>query len=120
MKAFTLAAAIAWSAGGLGSTNIEGHYTCRGVRDATAYTLQLTVEPIGQTYGFTWFADQGRAAIGLGVRDGEALAVAIIGPGGEVGVAHYAISPGQLAGVWSTGQGRVDREVCSQGQVSVS
>lgn len=120
MKGFALAVLVAWSSGGVEPTKIEGAYTCAGARGTEAYTLQLTVEPFGDTYGLTWSADQGKAAVGLGVRDGDGLAVAILGPGGEIGVAHYVISPGRLAGVWSTGQGRVDREVCTQGKTLAS
>src|SRR3990167_3937342 len=116
MKGFALALVIGLSMSGAEPTKIEGAYTCRGTRGAEAYTLQLLVQAIGDTYGLTWTANQGPAAVGLGVREGDGLAVAILWPGGEIGVAHYVIGPGQLAGVWSTGQGRVDREVCTQGR----
>jgi len=120
MKGFALTALISLTLGGIDPAPIEGTYLCSGARDGKAYTLHLTVQALGDTYGLTWFADQGDAAVGLGVREGDGLAVAILAPGGEIGVAHYVISPGRLAGVWSTGQGRVDREVCTRGQVSAS
>jgi len=119
MKGFALAALLFFT-GVVTPVDIVGTYLCHGARDGNAYTLHLTVQAVGDTYGLTWFADQGQAAVGLGVREGDGLAVAILAPGGEIGVAHYMISPGRLAGVWSTGQGHVDREVCTQGKVSTS
>ena len=120
MKAVALAVLFAVLSSGVEPTQIEGLYTCNGARDGKAYVLHLTVQAVGDTYGLTWFADQGDAAVGLGVREGDGLAVAMIGPSGEVGVAHYVIGPGRLTGVWSTGNGHIDREVCTQGKVSVS
>jgi len=117
MKGFALAVVFALSSSGAGvESSIVGTYTCTGTRGPQAYTLRLVVHPFGETYQLVWTADQGQAAIGLGVRDGDAVAVTLVSPGGELGVAHYVISPGRLAGVWSTGDGRVHREVCTQGQ----
>lgn len=95
---------------------LVGLYICHGTQDGgKAYTVRLQVDPIGQTYQLVWRLKDDTALVvlvGLGIRDGERLAVALIGPNHGVGVALYLISPSQLAGVWSRGDGAQETERC--------
>ena len=99
-----------------------GSYSCFGEQEGKPYRLELAVEQYGETYRLAWglsvvALQSSPTVIGLGIRRGDELAVALIHvQAGGVAIATYRISPGQLNGVWSPGDGQVWKEVCSKGR----
>jgi hypothetical protein len=97
----------------LQAPKIEGDYVCRGVSERGNYSIPLTVTLEGEDYFFSW---QDGAMVGLGVRQGDWIAVAILNRStGSVGVALYKIEPGMLVGRWSGGRGAYP-ETCIAGK----
>ena len=97
-----------------------GTYSCAGKQEGHVYTLSLVIQERGNTYELAWSAAHGHPKLmaGLGVPDGNHLAVAIVSPNGGMGVAHYTITPGRLDGVWTNGNGAIETEVCTSGRVA--
>ena len=95
---------------------LTGAYTCRGEIDAQPYMLVLAIEADGDTLRFAWSttADTEPLTVGLGVREGDVVAVALLHRrSGYLGVALYRVTtPDRLAAQWSMGQGRVSEEQC--------
>lgn len=94
---------------------LAGHYTCTGANDhGTRYSLRLEIRAHRDGFLFQWTAPRtgqitGR---GLGIRTGDTLAVAFTN-GKAIGVVHYAIGNGVLAGRWWAG-GEAYPETCEQ------
>lgn len=95
---------------------VVGSYQCAGTDKGKPYDMELDILPLGDTYEFAW-RDGGQVVmVGLAVPDGDHLAVALVSPQGGIGVAHYAVRPGRLDGVWAKGDGSIQTERCQQGR----
>ena len=94
---------------------LTGAYTCRGEVDAPPYVRVVVIAADGATLRFAWSTavDSEPLTVGLGVRDGEVVAVVFLHRRtGQVGVALYRVTPDRLTAQWSMGQGRVSEEQC--------
>jgi hypothetical protein len=107
--------------GGTTTPSLTGAYTCSGEQDGRPYTLALVVEPQGETYALAWAASPHEARhqpsiMGLGVLQGDRLAVAMVTSRGGIGVAIYTVAAGRLDAHWSPGDGTVSTEACRASQ----
>lgn len=92
----------------------EGDYTCRGETNGRPYSLMLKVEADEAVYKTAWFDERGIMQYGYGILDAGRLAVVIVNARGNgLGVVMYTVERGTLTGVWSGGDGRVEKEVCT-------
>lgn len=100
--------------------NPVGNYVCTGVQHGKPYAIYLSVQELDQSYELRWRADLAGhpTLVGLGVRDGGYLGVAIVSATGAVGAALYRIGPGRLDGVWTPGDGSLDPETCHNGKAA--
>jgi hypothetical protein len=98
--------------------DITGYYTCRG-RDGKGgeYTGVAVISKQKEVYVVQWTIGIGAAFIGLGIRQGDMLAVSWAMPGDKAGVVRginlYRIEPGpRLTGQWATlpGNGMINTE----------
>jgi hypothetical protein len=98
--------------------DITGYYTCRG-RDGKGqeYTGVAVISKQKEVYIVQWTIGVGSAFIGLGIRQGDMLAVSWAIPGDKMGVVRginlYHIEPGpRLVGQWATlpGNGLINTE----------
>lgn len=84
-----------------------------GMRDGPFdYRLPLTITRKHQAYELVWGETDRPTAVGIGIREGRHLSVALVGTV-EFGVAHYVVTDGRLSGTWSMGWGRVYSEQCA-------
>ncbi len=81
--------------------DITGHYTVRGVdRDGQKYTGELTITRQGDVYAVVWTIGQMQFE-GVGILEGEVLAVTW-DAGGLPGLVVYRVTqPGVLEGRWT-------------------
>ena len=80
-------------------TGVAGEYAVTGTNaDGSAYRGTLSVAQRGGAYAFEWEA--GRAYSGLGVQQGDVVAVGFGAAG--CGAAVYRMTDGGLDGVWAT------------------
>jgi hypothetical protein len=101
--------------------DITGYYTCRGVDGkGGSYTGIAVISKLKEVYVVQWTIGVGSAFIGLGIRQGETLAVSWAMPGDKAGVVRginlYRIEPGpRLSGQWATlpGNGMINTETLS-------
>jgi hypothetical protein len=98
--------------------DITGYYTCRG-RDGKGggYTGIAVISKQKEVYVVQWTIGIGSAFVGLGIRQGDTLAVSWAMPGDKLGVVRginlYRIEPGpRLIGQWATlpGNGMINTE----------
>jgi hypothetical protein len=101
--------------------DITGYFTCRGVDGkGGSYTGVAVISKQKEVYVVQWTIGVGSAFVGLGIRQGETLAVSWAIPGDKAGVVRginmYRIEPGpRLTGQWATlpGNGMINTETLS-------
>lgn len=91
---------------------LVGNYTCEGVNRDGKYAVSLQVTQEGDNY-FLFWRDSTESYKGLGVRQGDNLAVVFVTEAGGIGVIHYEVKGGVLNGVWAAGDGVKYTEVCT-------
>lgn len=96
-----------------------GTYACQGETMNSAglrvtYQIDLTVEPLGDTYKLTWSEDGLQAHIGFGFVQDRRL-ISVFFNQVSVGVVSYDIEGGQLLGRWTGGDGHLYPERCLRG-----
>jgi hypothetical protein len=98
--------------------DITGYYTCRG-QDGKGggYTGVAVISKQREVYVVQWTIGVASSFIGLGIREGNRLAVSWAMPGDKLGVVRginlYRIEPGpRLVGQWATlpGNGTINTE----------
>lgn len=85
--------------------DLSGYYLCKGVEvGGKRYSGIAAIARKGDIYIVTWSIGAGSTFTGLGIRQGETLAVswAMPGPGVLRGANVYRIEPQRLTGRWST------------------
>lgn len=91
-----------------------GDYTCHGTTQGRPYSLSLKVEAEDAVYKTAWFDARGIMQYGYGIVEGGRFAVVIVNARDQgLGVVMYTVERGVLTGVWSGGDGRVEKEVCT-------
>jgi hypothetical protein len=98
----------------LHAPEVRGEYLCHGVTLQGDYDILLQVEKKDDNYFFTWRTNEVKAK-GLGVRNGDSLAVVYVNLQGRAGVVLYKVFPARLEGTWATGDGKSYSETCSIG-----
>jgi hypothetical protein len=80
--------------------DVSGVYRCTGsVGDDKPYSGIVVIEKWGESYHLQWYFPAGLAAVGVGVLNGDALAVSYVAP--AVGVILYRLDGQQLTGRWT-------------------
>jgi hypothetical protein len=80
---------------------LPGFYECIGTgADGQAYRGAVIIEPDGDRFFVQWFIAAKRTAIGLGIRDGDMLAVSFYSADAG-GIVLYRIQGARLVGHWS-------------------
>jgi len=88
---------------------LDKNYKCVGVQDNKEYKTDLTIEVKDGNVYLAW--DNGKM-LGLGVRTGDTIAIALVVPAnGGVGVLLYKMEDGELHGRW-TFSGGIFTETC--------
>lgn len=78
-------------------SDISGVYQCDGLNgDGTRYAGYVVIAKHRDTYRVQWIFESRRGAAGIGIRDGDTLAVSYFG-----GLAMYKIEGAQLVGRWT-------------------
>lgn len=96
LLAQTAAPAPATPTGGL-----PGVYDCKGTgADGKPYQGAVIIQPDGNRFVLQWYVGTQLSAIGLGLREGNVLAVSFFGPDAG-GVILYKIDGTRLVGQWS-------------------
>jgi hypothetical protein len=95
---------------------LPGKYLCSGTQGPDRYSVKMEIEAYDQTYVVKWINSNGDPVLaGLGISARGELAVAILSPSGAIGTAMYRLSPGELDGIWTRGDGKTDTEMCRKG-----
>jgi hypothetical protein len=96
---------------------IDGYYTCKGIDNLKNYTGIAVITKKEEVYVVQWMVGMGAGFYGVGIRQGDTLAVSWALPGDVKGVVRginmYHIEKGpRLVGEWATlpGRGTVNRE----------
>ena len=80
---------------------LPGVYECRGIgADGRQYRGAVVIEPDGNRFVLQWYISAELAAVGLGIREGDVLAVSFFSADAG-GVVLYRIDGQQLVGHWS-------------------
>jgi hypothetical protein len=83
------------------TSDIPGIYECQGTgADGRPYRGAVIIEPDGSRFVVRWIIASELTAIGVGVREGNMLAVSFFGPDSG-GVVLYRIDGEKLLGHWS-------------------
>jgi hypothetical protein len=83
------------------AAGLPGVYECQGTgADGKPYRGAVIIEPDGNRFVLQWFVGTQLSAIGLGLREGNVLAVSFFGPDAG-GVILYKIDGTRLVGQWS-------------------
>jgi len=97
--------------------DIEGYYSCKGIDNLKNYNGIAVITKKEEVYVVQWMVAMGGGFYGVGIRQGNTLAVSWAIPGDAKGVVRginvYQIEKGpRLAGEWATlpGRGTVNRE----------
>jgi hypothetical protein len=78
-------------------SDISGVYQCDGLNgDGSRYAGYVIIAKHRDTYRVQWIFESRRGAAGIGIRDGDTLAVSYFG-----GLAMYKIDGAQLVGRWT-------------------
>ena len=81
--------------------DLPGIYECQGTgADGRPYRGAVIIEPDGSRFVVRWIIASELTAVGVGVRDGNMLAVSFFGPESG-GVVLYKIEGQRLLGHWS-------------------
>jgi hypothetical protein len=98
-------------------TEIDGYYVCKGIDNLKDYTGITVITKKEEVYLVQWMVGMGGGFFGVGIRQGDTLAVSWALPGDVKGVVRginmYHIEKGpRLVGEWATlpGRGTVNRE----------
>lgn len=98
------------------TADLPGKYLCSGTEGPDHYTVRLVIAAEHDTFILQWLDANDRPVLGgLGIQDRSDLAVALLSPTGALGTALYRLSPGQLDGKWTRGDGKLDTELCRKG-----
>ena len=80
---------------------LPGVYECQGTgADGKEYRGAVIIQPDGNRFVLQWYVGTQLSAIGLGLREGNVLAVSFFGPDAG-GVILYKIDGERLVGQWS-------------------
>jgi hypothetical protein len=97
--------------------DIDGYYTCKGIDNLKNYNGIAVITKKEEVYVVQWMVGMGASFFGVGIRQGDTLAVSWALPGDVKGVVRginvYHIEKGpRLVGEWATlpGRGTVNRE----------
>ena len=83
------------------AAGLPGVYECQGMgADGRAYRGAVIIEPDGNRFVLQWYVASQLTAIGLGIREGNMLAVSFFGADAG-GVVLYRIDGTRLVGQWS-------------------
>ena len=98
-------------------SDIDGYYVCKGIDNLKSYTGIAVITKKDEVYVVQWMVGMGAGFFGVGIRQGDTLAVSWAIPGDVKGVVRginvYHIEKGpRLTGEWATlpGRGTVNRE----------
>jgi hypothetical protein len=81
--------------------DLPGMYECQGVgADGKPYRGAVIIEPDGSRFVVRWIIASELTAVGVGIREGNMLAVSFFGPDSG-GVVLYRIDGQRLVGHWS-------------------
>jgi hypothetical protein len=101
MSAGPLFAQTAEPAPAAPEAGLPGVYECQGISaDGRAYRGAVIIHPDGNRFVLQWYVAAQLTAVGLGIRDGNALAVSFFGAEAN-GVVLYRIDGARLIGQWS-------------------
>jgi hypothetical protein len=97
--------------------DIDGYYSCKGLDNLKNYSGIAVITKKEEVYVVQWMVAMGGGFYGVGIRQGNTLAVSWALPGDSKGVVRginvYQIEKGpRLVGEWATlpGRGTVNRE----------
>lgn len=80
---------------------LAGVYECQGTgADGRPYRGAVVIEPDGKRFVLQWYMAAELSAVGVGIREGDMLAVSFFGPESG-GVVLYRINGQRLVGHWS-------------------
>ena len=99
-----------------GAADIPGIYECQGVgADGRPYRGAVIIEPDGGRFVVRWIIASELTAVGVGIREGNMLAVSFFGPDSG-GVVLYRIDGQRLIGHWSAplAEGKVFEETLTR------
>lgn len=83
------------------ASGLPGVYECQGTgADGKEYKGAVIIHPDGNRFVLQWYVGTQLSAIGLGLREGNVLAVSFFGPDAG-GVIVYKIDGARLIGQWS-------------------
>ncbi len=83
------------------AAGLPGVYECQGTgANGKAYRGAVVIQPDGNRFVLQWYVGTQLTAIGLGLREGNILAVSFFGPDAG-GVILYKIDGARLVGQWS-------------------
>jgi hypothetical protein len=83
------------------AAGLPGVYDCQGTgADGKAYRGAVIIQPDGNRFVLQWYVGTQLSAIGLGLREGNILAVSFFGPDAG-GIILYKIDGARLVGQWS-------------------
>lgn len=94
---------------------VEGSYICTGEHEGGKYAVALTVTRMGETYNLAQSDGGEPIAHGIGLLDGDELAVGFAFARTTptvFGIALYRVSPGRLDGRWTVEYGVTSPETC--------
>lgn len=100
--------------------DITGEYSCRGSNPGGGtYFGKVAITKTGQTYRIQWKIGRNQVDAGVGIREGNVLAVCFAGEGGA-GVVAYKIEKGEdgprLVGRWAgLGDQKAQSETLTRG-----
>ena len=82
--------------------DIAGEYKCEGTGSAGGtYSGTVQIAKKGETYEISWTLNSGETYKGLGILQGDVLAVTFSGGNGSGVVAYKVDKGGKLSGKWS-------------------
>jgi hypothetical protein len=80
---------------------LPGIYECQGTgADGRSYRGAVIIEPDGNRFVVQWYMSEELTAVGLGIREGDMLAVSFFGADSG-GIVLYRINGTRLIGHWS-------------------
>ena len=98
------------------ATDLPGIYDCQGTgADGQPYRGAVIIEPDGSRFVVRWIIASELTAVGVGIREGNMLAVSFFGPESG-GIVLYRIDGQKLIGHWSAplAEGQVFEETLTR------